>query len=62
MWNLKNKQVNKQIQRTSWWLLEGKVLGEVKGIKRYRYKSSHGDEKYSVGNIVNNVMSYGNRW
>ena len=52
------------------WLSEGREwrMGKmVKGIKGYKHpviKSvSHRDEKYSIGNIVNNmVIMYGDRW
>ena len=44
------------MQRTNWWVPEGRQAKQIKGIKRYKLPVikyiSHRDEKYSIGTIV----------
>ena len=66
MWNLKNN-INKQNKNrlidtvNRLMVPEGRGLGRLgakgEGIERYRQlQNSHGDVKYSIGNIINNVV------
>lgn len=64
----RNRLIN--TERTGWWLLVGRVLGEwvteVKGLtsRDWQLQNSHVDVKYGTGNRVNDVaMSMcGARW
>ena len=63
--NKHNKtETDSKIQRTNRWLPDGRGMGagkkQVREIKRYKLSVAkyinHGDEMYSVGNIVNNYV------
>ena len=64
MQNLKNK-INEQTklkqtqtQRVNWCLSVGRGVKEVKGLRNtnWQLQNSHEDEKYSIGNIGNNIV------
>ena len=54
-------ETNSQIQRTDWWLPQGREVGEgakwVRGIKRYKLldikQIYYKDVMYSTGNVAN---------
>ena len=66
MWKLKKQPTNQpkrdlQYRHQTHGCQRGRrwEMGKMKGIKRYKlnsYKINHGDEKYSVGNVVSNSV------
>lgn len=70
-----NKQTKKPRNKLSntenWWLTKGREVGAMgkigqgdKEVYASSYKISHKDAKYSIGNIVSNIVVtlYSDRW